>query len=678
MPFIPTKPDGTKPEGPPAASFGVNGPIPPANIPPPVPISGHNIPGQTPEIPTDIDSDESSDYDPDDQNYLVYINNLPPDISEPDLVSLVEDLDLNCQFDIVNFQPLSFMSPESPDTIQFINSLVEISNFQAAADLINHLNGYKWDENVLEVNFIPQFYPYNFMYPSNQALSQSPLTGHGFGMMPGQPGGYMPMPSPLFGHPSVQAPYKPAGPGVPGPNGRNYSRSFGYNSYNNRNRDPYMSLAGSILTPPISRYSSHSDSNSDLARMSGASGPNSNSPSHTNSFSSSATTASTASNQNPSGVPQFLMNFVNSNESKHSMPEFIVVKDDEGNPVKVNPCRLFVGNIPFSSTWANLKNFLVDKCAELEPGNDIEILRVEIPMHTNSGPSSTGTLNTNSRSNSRMGSVPFLPLDETSDSNSNETSPQTESLKLHEEPKPRSASHGFQKPLSRGFAIVTTGNKTSSDKLIKYFEGMEFEGRVLTVRYDKFPDYNNYVLQQLYPNQLNKEKALTSLAFERNSFQQKFYYGNSYPFNPFTRNGQHGQQNHYGNHGHQSHHFGHNHNNSYGHSFGHGFSLGNSSRSNSLTGSNNPHQRGHNRSYSHGTRQQSFHGPNHQSSPRFPILQPNFIPQIHPSIHYTNNLNVPRSEKRRLVSDKPTVEKVDEAEKARELVNSFKSLGISS
>lgn len=191
--------------------------------------------------------------------------------------------------------------------------------------------------------------------------------------------------------------------------------------------------------------------------------------------------------------------------------ELFSVADDEGNPIKVNPRRLFVGNIPFNSTWPALKNFLITKAEEIEPGNKIDILRVEIPMQQpRDVPKDVSKLN----------SYQFLTL--LSQQLQEKSGPSTPEIT-----RATSMSNGPTRSLSRGFAIVTTANKLSLEKIIKFFDNAEFEGRTLTVRYDRFPDFNNYVLQQLYPSNKshNKPAFLSNLAFERNSFQQKFYYG---------------------------------------------------------------------------------------------------------------------------------------------------------
>ncbi|KAK6886484.1 hypothetical protein K6H09_005626, partial [Candida tropicalis] len=53
--------------------------------------------------------------------------------------------------------------------------------------------------------------------------------------------------------------------------------------------------------------------------------------------------------------------------------------ENSDNLIKVNARRLFVGNVPYSSNWTSLKNFLINKSNELEPDTNISILRVEIP-----------------------------------------------------------------------------------------------------------------------------------------------------------------------------------------------------------------------------------------------------------------------------------------------------------
>ncbi|PVH17469.1 uncharacterized protein CXQ87_000355 [Candidozyma duobushaemuli] len=204
----------------------------------------------------------------------------------------------------------------------------------------------------------------------------------------------------------------------------------------------------------------------------------------------------------------------------------IYINDENGQRVRVNPRRLFVGNIPFNSTWPALKNFLVSRSEEIEPNNDIEILKVEIPMQPPREQTNTST----------MGSYYYLAtLSQQLQNGSGGSGP-------HGPPPPHNNERPPQRGLSRGFAIVTTGNRASSEKLIRYFNEVEFENRPMTVRFDRFPNFNGYVLQQLNPSLRsgsvgfkNKPGFLTNLAFERNSFQHKYYYGSAPQFQPMAQ-----------------------------------------------------------------------------------------------------------------------------------------------
>ncbi|KAK6204723.1 uncharacterized protein RJT21DRAFT_111285 [Scheffersomyces amazonensis] len=213
-------------------------------------------------------------------------------------------------------------------------------------------------------------------------------------------------------------------------------------------------------------------------------------------------------------------------DSMHSEDYYILTRNDEDTDfIKVNPKRLFVGNVPYSSTWASLRNFFVTKAKELDPESNIIILRVEIPMQP--------------------------------------------AQNIGGDDNPYDIIQSGLITKSRGFAIVTTGNKESSQKLIELFDNMQFEGRSLTVRYDKFPEFNNYLIQQIYnhtpysqniqkttilprqnqiPNHQNTfpynaknygnisrnnsysgqgPSIISNLAFERNSLQQKYYYASN-------------------------------------------------------------------------------------------------------------------------------------------------------
>lgn len=127
-------------------------------------------------------------------------------------------------------------------------------------------------------------------------------------------------------------------------------------------------------------------------------------------------------------------------------------------------CRLFVGNVPFTSLWSALKAFLVLRAAELEPLRPVDVLRVELPMQ-------------------------------------------------------RAAGNGAA-PLLRGFAIVTTGNAETSELLILLLDRAEFEGRPLTVRYDRFPAYGSGGPADRFAS---GDLVLARLAYERSQYHQNVY-----------------------------------------------------------------------------------------------------------------------------------------------------------
>lgn len=180
------------------------------------------------------------------------------------------------------------------------------------------------------------------------------------------------------------------------------------------------------------------------------------------------------------GLPQVIMNLVagRAGAGAGDDAETLVVTDGV-QPIKVNPRRLFVGNIPFTTTWPALKAHFVETAAQARSGAAVEILRVEIPMQPQGarpGDEDTG------------GVAPRM--------------------------------------MSRGFAIVTTDSQRLLQTLIELFDEAEFEGRKLTVRFDRFPDYKNYMLQQVFSKGAPFAKPLLSnLAYERHQFERQFYYG---------------------------------------------------------------------------------------------------------------------------------------------------------
>lgn len=150
----------------------------------------------------------------------------------------------------------------------------------------------------------------------------------------------------------------------------------------------------------------------------------------------------------------------------------ITVYDETGNALLVNLRRVFVGNIPFSTTWPELRDFIISTANEKDPDNGIEIEKVKIPLHRDFSTSSSSA---------------FLPYPYLS----------TLSSLLHAGepgspvPPPPPHYNPFIVPSrdgkSRGFAIVTTKNAQSLESLIKLLNGVSLDDRVLTVRYDHFP-----------------------------------------------------------------------------------------------------------------------------------------------------------------------------------------------
>lgn len=604
---------------------------------------------------------------------LINFSCIPLSVSQLEFVEFLETKFPNAEshFSLINYQPFRFFDGEINKDIQFNTCMILVNDYQIANDIIDTLHGLEWLNNELDVKAMPMYIPMNYFY---YPIASSPLTPNTPPFIPNQ------------GFNSVNAPFNKSGQNLK----NNRSGSFGtiappghqlqypYPQQFIQPPLPHLVNPHGMLGRSASLHGSTTTNNAVNAHNARSS-PNLNSHSSSRSSSLSSTTSNgplaSSNNGTQSGTPQFLLNFVeNSKDSSSSAVtaqnskestdlNYIIVNDDDGNPIKVNPCRVFIGNIPFSSTWSNLKQFLITKCEEFEPDNDISILRVEIPMHSNS---------VNSSQVFKFNSYQNKDLDEINETNEvNDSGSPTELVdpkkvtnntkKLESHPKDQQP---FPKALSRGFAIVTTGNKESSEKIIEYFDGVEFEGRNLTVRFDKFPEYNNYALQQLNPQTFKEKNTLSHLAFERNSFQQKFYYGNM---------------------------FGYENNNYQGHNRSHSFSsipnYHNTNQKNMYYGYNSTNRSNSystNHSYSHASQNnpnRNYSSPRNNSthqSPRFPILPPNFVPQIHPSIKYINTPNGLGKGKRKHddYDAKPTKD-INEDEKARELVNSFKSLDTS-
>lgn len=409
-------------------------------------------------------------------SFFVRFSNLPLDVNESHLRNLLDSIIMNNfdenisqlnQYKIVQFDNNNNAHNDDPRCF----AIIEILHWDFGVKLIEIMNGYEWLLKQLEAQIVPNDTYDNLHYAS---LDRNNSYYNGY---------------------YSNFPYTPVGP-----------MNYNYMPSPQHSAQMYqMQQQNSYPNSYISRRSSKSNESRRNSR---------------NSTSSSKP------------LPSFITNLVNENTNEFdssrsdvtndsNLPtssEFIVVKNDEGQSIKVNPCRLFIGNIPFSSTWTTLKNFLVLRSQEIEPENNMQILRVDIPMQLLTSQYNSNNIPDLNVNLNKLNNYQFLSSFISGNIDNRIAGRMDE---LNTQP-----SRG----LSRGFAIVTTGNKESLDKLIEYFDNVEFESRSLTVRYDKFPDFNNYILQQLNTdnNRDNlKEPSISSLAFERNQFQQKIYYGNT-------------------------------------------------------------------------------------------------------------------------------------------------------
>lgn len=483
--------------------------------------------------------------------HYVNVSNLPHSINKQSLVQLIDSIiETNFEYpEIAAYSIVKFVedsresdtsdssSAENDDDFGFSSyCVIEVSDWNFALKLIENMNGYVWLQKILDARFQNGYYNSylgiqnkmknsnldtgsysNSPSPSSENLSKTPGVSYS---------------DPLTSHnsPSVTTSIQ-GDPNIPSGYTNNYESHPFYN-YHHIQQIPgvspqyvgppqppnYMNPA----MPPSGRFLQrrHSSNRSfgqkkSLSRNSSDSTFSSNKNSFSSSSSLSSTVANSANTKQP--VPPFIMNMVS--QKTNSPPpvetsdrsednDFINSKTENAEePIKVNPCRLFIGNVPYSSTWMSLKNFFVQRSKIMRPELNMSILRVEIPMHSPGQGSTFG----NGMERINM---------------------------ISESPKSTALGVPQIQPISksRGFAIVTTGNAESADALIALFDNEEFEGRSITVRYDKFPEFNNYVLQQLY-NSNNVDKygsdsniyhgssVINYLAFERNLFQQKFYYG---------------------------------------------------------------------------------------------------------------------------------------------------------
>lgn len=429
--------------------------------------------------------------------HFVRIDNLPESVSKlqlVDLISLIIHTNIPGRLPTHRYNLIGFR--------QNGLSHIEVYNYAFAARLVDLLNGYEWLERLLEARLLD----------APDAALEGPELGDSD--------------STASSTPSLanQVPYYALF----------YGSQFGYDYYASTPQGlvssipplppPPMPLAQPNMAPPYyapSQYGFQGPRVS-LSRRSSSKSVESRKTLRNNSF----------SRLNYKPVAPFLMNLVAPKDHQADeealdveadLSDFIVVKNDEGLPVKVNPCRIFVGNIPFNSTWASLKTFLLRRSHEIDPEHPIDLLRVEIPM--NNSPTATAS--------------PAVNYQYTVGFDHKQEKQRTYSGVDEHHHQPRGGS--------RGFAIVTTRDRASLERIIEYFDNVDFEGRKLTVRYDKFPEFNNYVLQQLHPNggnggsissgsikstcssSTNKSSVISNLAFERNSFQQQFYYGIGIP-----------------------------------------------------------------------------------------------------------------------------------------------------
>ena len=484
--------------------------------------------------------------------HYVNVSNLPHSINKQNLVQLIDSIiETNFEYpEIAAYSIVGFVedsrdsdtsdssSENDDDSGSSSYCVIEVPDWNFALKLIENMNGYVWLQKILDARFQNGYYNSYFGIQNKMknrnlntgSYSNSPSTSSENLSKP--PGVSYPDPLTLHNSPGVTTPIQ-ADPNIPSGHTNNYESHPFYN-YHHMQQIPgvssqyfgppqppnYMNPA----MPPSGRFlpRRHS-SNRSFGQKKSLSRNSSDSTfsSYKNSFSSSSSLSSTVANSanTKQPVPPFIMNMVA--QKTNSPPPDETSDPNEDNdifnsnpenteePLKVNPCRLFIGNVPYSSTWMSLKNFFVQRSKITRPEFNMSILRVEIPMN------SPGQGNTFGNGVERINMI--------------SESPKSTSLGV---PQLQSISK------SRGFAIVTTGNAESADALIALFDNEEFEGRSITVRYDKFPEFNNYVLQQLYnsnnvdkygseSNIYNRSSVINYLAFERNLFQQKFYYGGS-------------------------------------------------------------------------------------------------------------------------------------------------------
>lgn len=458
--------------------------------------------------------------------FVVEISNIPLNTTESEIETLLQQAVSNDSFKI-----LKLFTTKPPKVV------VRVENLAVCNNIVQALNGFQWKGCTLTAQL-------NLEATEKTPSFSGPIRG------PIEPS------KPIFNRSYVPPQYRQ--PSLLRKNNSFY-RSQGPNdstlsSFDLRRSTTTSSRASSHASSIFSNYSHRHPSNLSTISTDLVSGKQHVPSFVTNAIQGGYQTEPTVEEEVDGNEPQQVEGQVrNTNIDDTSEEEFMEMPIGEGeNPdqlIKVSPTRLFVGNVPYSSNWASLRKFLVEKANDIDPNNGISIQRVEIPvlqMSFNDGLFyGQGAMN-----------------------------------------QPQVLSR------SRGFAIVTTKDRASSEKLIELLNNVEFEGRALTIRYDKFPQFNNYVLQQLHrtpvysrsnastfgrqygnsestmnnhPSSLGYQQIppvsfmpqqaapyithqkfatnptgpnlLSNLAFERNLLQQKIYYGNApNPQPPYSAN----------------------------------------------------------------------------------------------------------------------------------------------
>lgn len=173
--------------------------------------------------------------------------------------------------------------------------------------------------------------------------------------------------------------------------------------------------------------------------------------------------------------------------------KMIVIHDEEtGGPIQVDACRVFVGNVPFRTTWLQLRAFILHEA--LTAPEFISIVKVKIPTHHllyNCYGQVIGDQAEAIRLQELLQHIHFQ--------GGRETDPYHEMLKY---------VPLYSTCRSNGYAIVQTGDARLSKWLIEELNNREFEGRVLTVRYDRYPVGDNYYRQQTIKESPSLNKSL--------------------------------------------------------------------------------------------------------------------------------------------------------------------------